>query len=105
MLYTVRAFVFLTLLHGLLGLGQALLEERVSGLELQSSLVNIVGLGVAAETEEGSSLAAVALGPVGLELDSLLTVLESLLVVLLGGVAGRAVGVEDVVGCVELNGL
>lgn len=89
----------------MLGLGQALLEEHVGGLELQSSLVDIVGLGIATETEESSGLATVALGPVGLELDSLLTVLESLLVVLLGGVAGGAVGVEDVVGCVELNGL
>lgn len=103
--YTLRAFVFLTLLHGLLGLRQALLEEHVGGLELQSSLVNVVGLGVAAETEEGSSLAAVALGPVGFELDSLLTILKGLQVVLLGGVAGRAVGVEDVVGSVDLNGL
>lgn len=47
--------------------------------------------------------AAVALGPVGFELDGLLGVGESFLVAVEGGVGGGAVGVEDVVGRGEVD--
>lgn len=83
--------VLRTLLHGLLGILETLLELSIGRLDLQSCLVNIVGLRVATESKEGGGLATVTLRPVCLELDGLLAILERLLIVLLGGVAGGAV--------------
>jgi hypothetical protein len=97
--------VLRTLFHGLLGVLKTLLELNIGGLDLQSCLVYIVGLGVATESEEGSGLATVTLGPVSLKLDGLFAILERLFVVLLGGVAGGAVREEDVVCGVELDSL
>ena len=45
------------------------------------------------------------LGPVGLELDRLLGVLQGLVKLALRGVAGRAVAEEHVVGGIQLDGL
>jgi len=89
----------------LLGVLEPLLELNISGLDLQSFLINIVGLGVATQSEKGSGLATITLGPVRLQLHGLFAILERLFIVLLGGVAGGAVGEEDVVGGVELDGL
>ena len=47
--------------------------------------------------------AAVALGPIRFELDGLLSVGESFLVLVEGGVGGGAVGEEDVVGWSEVD--
>lgn len=46
-----------------------------------------------------------ALGPVGLDADGLLRILESLLVVILSRVYSRAVGVKDLVLGLDLDGL
>lgn len=89
----------------MLGVLESLLELSVSGLDLQSCLINIVGLGVATQSEKGSGLATITLGPVRLQLNRLFAILKRLLIVLLGGVTGGAVGEEDVVGGVELDGL
>lgn len=43
----------------------------------------------------GSSLAELALGPIGLDADGLLCILERFLILILGGVRGGAVGVEN----------
>lgn len=45
----------------------------------------------------GSSLASIALGPVGLDADSLVGILQSFFVLGLSGVDSGTVGVEDVV--------
>lgn len=46
-----------------------------------------------------------ALGPIGLDLDRLLGIFEGFLIFVLGGVDGRAVGVEDVVFGFDSKGL
>lgn len=53
----------------------------------------------------GGAEAAVALRPVGLEFDGLLSVGEGVGVAVEGGVGGGAVGVEEVVGGGEVDGL
>lgn len=50
-----------------------------------------------AQSTVGSSLAELALGPIGLDADRLLSILQSFLILSLRGVNGGAVGVEDVV--------
>ena len=51
---------------------------------------------------EGGTLAAPALDPVGLDLRRLLGIIQGIVPVLLGGVGGGAIAVEDVV--LGLNG-
>lgn len=60
---------------------------------LQSLLVRIVGAQKVALSVECSTLASPTLGPVGLDLGSLLSVLKSMFPVLLGSVGSRSVAV------------
>ena len=55
------------------------------------------------ELPESGGLTGVALGPGGVEADASLAVLEGLLVLVGGEVSGGTVGVEDVVGAVEID--
>lgn len=93
------------ILHGLLHGGEAALQLRVVRIELQAGLVGVVGRNKIALAVEGGTLAAPALGPVRLDRRRLLGVGESIVPVLLGGVGGGTVAVEDVVLGLERNGL
>lgn len=72
---------------------------------LEPSLVRIVCSDEITLTVKGGTFAAPALGPVGLDLRCLFSVVEGTRPVLLGGVCGRAVAVEDVVFGLDGNGL
>ena len=58
-----------------------------------------------AQAPVSSTLAEVALGPVGLDADRLLGILEGFLVLVLGGIDGGTVGVEDLVLGIKSNSL
>lgn len=85
--------------------GQAGLQRLVAGVDLEPPLEGGHGVVVPAQPLVGRAEAAVALGPVGLELDGLLGVGEGVGVVVEGGVGGGSVGVEDVVGRGEGDGV
>ena len=91
--------------HGTLDSLIILLHASIVRIDLEALLVSIVGAQQVTLAEERCALAAPALGPVGLDLGGLLGILESVVPVLLGGVCGGTVAVEDVVGRVEGNGL
>ena len=93
------------LLHGALDRGQVVLHAGVVGVELEALLVGVVGPEQVALAVECRSLAAPALGPVGLQLCRLLGILEGVVPVLLGRVGGGPVAVEDVIGGVDGDGL
>lgn len=91
--------------HGTLNSLVILLHASIVRIDLEALLVSIVGAQQVTLAEERCALAAPTLGPVGLDLGGLLGILQSIVPVLLGGVCGRTVAVEDVVGRVEGNGL
>jgi len=72
---------------------------------LQALRVGIVGAQQVALAVQGGTLAAPALGPVGLDLGRLLGILQGVVPLLLGGVRSGPVAVEDVVFGLEGNGL
>lgn len=65
-----------TLVHGLLCLLKTLLKLHVGRLNLQSGFIDINGRRVATKAEESSGLSTIALAPVSLQLDGLLTILK-----------------------------
>lgn len=91
--------------HRSLGGSKVLLQTGVLGINLETGLVRIVGAEQVACSVEGGALAAPALGPVWLDLGRLLGIFQGAVPLLLGGVGGRTVAVEDVVGGVDGNGL
>lgn len=93
------------LLHGLFDRGQAALELRIFGVVLQTGLVCIICAEQVSLAVEGGGFTPPALAPVWLELGGLLGVLEGVVPVLLGGVGGGSVGVEDVVVGLQGDGL
>jgi hypothetical protein len=93
------------ILHGLLHRGEAALQLRVVRIELQAGLVGVVRPDKVALAVESGALAAPTLGPVRLNRRRLLGVREGIVPVLLRGVGGGAVAVEDVVLRLERNGL
>jgi hypothetical protein len=103
--YIQRVREYITLVHGLSGLLKTLLKLCIGRFKLQSSFVDVNGVRVTGETKESSSLSTITLGPIRLQLDCLLAILEGFLIVLLRGIARGAVGVEDMVGRVELDSL
>mmetsp|Transcript_27852 Transcript_27852/g.70045 ORF Transcript_27852/g.70045 Transcript_27852/m.70045 type:complete len:653 (-) Transcript_27852:147-2105(-) len=88
------------LLRGL----QAALERGVAGVQLQALLVRLHGLLPLLEASICGANARVALRPFRFELNHLVGILQRFLVLLQAGLAGRAIAVQHMVGCVQLDG-
>ena len=86
-------------------MGQRRFEGSVGRIELEALPEGGDAVSETAEADMGGAEAAVALSPVGIELDGLLGVGEGVGVAVEGGVGGGAVGVEEVVGGGEVDGL
>ncbi len=84
-------------LHGVGDSLQSTLERSIIGIKLQSLLKGVIGTKEVTLSVQSSALAAPALGPVRLNLNSLLSVRGSILPVLFRGICCRSVAVEDVV--------
>jgi hypothetical protein len=72
---------------------------------LQSLLVGIVGAQEVALSVQSSTLASPTLGPVGLNLCGLLSVLQGMFPIFLRGVSSRSVAVKNVVFGLNGNSL
>ncbi|PKK50757.1 hypothetical protein CI102_4349 [Trichoderma harzianum] len=92
-------------LHGLFNRGQATLELCVAWVMLETGLVRIVCSEQISLAVKSSAFASPALGPVWLDLGRLFGVLQRIVPVLLGGICGRSVGVENVVFGLKSDGL
>lgn len=93
------------LVHRPLHRCKVVLHTGIVGVDLQSLLIRVISAEKVALSKEGGPLAPPALGPVGLQLCGLLGILEGVVPVLLRGMCGRSVAVEDVVGWVDGNSL
>lgn len=93
------------LVHRPLHRCKVVLHAGIVGVDLQSLLIRVISAEKVALSKEGGPLAPPALGPVGLQLCGLLGILEGVVPVLLRGMCGRSVAVEDVVGWVDGNSL
>lgn len=92
-------------LHRLLDSSEILLQTGIVRVDLETLLVRIIGGEKVAQTVLRCSKASPSLGPVRLDLGSLLGIVQGVLPVLLGGVGCGAVTVKDVVVGLDLNGL
>lgn len=92
-------------MHGLLDRRQAALQLGIVWFVLQALLIGIVSIEEISFAMQCGALASPALGPVRLELGGLFGILQGGVPFLLGGIGGRAVAVENVVGRLEGNGL
>lgn len=92
-------------LHGLLNRGQAALELCVVWVMFETGLVRIVCSEQISLAVKSSTFASPALGPVWLDLGRLFGVFQRIVPVLLGGIGGRSVGVEDVIFGLKSDGL
>lgn len=72
---------------------------------MPTTRIHIIKLTQISQTPLRSSLAQMALGPIRLDVDGLVGILEGLLVITLGTVDSRSVGVEDVVFGLDRDGL
>lgn len=84
---------------------QAGLKAFVVGINLEALLVSRNGVVVVSQAVVSGSKAAVGLDPIGLKLDGLFSVGQGFGVFMEVGVGGGSVGVEDVVGRSESDGV
>lgn len=85
------------LLHSSLDTSQVILHAGVVRVQLEALLVGIACAEQVAPAIQSSSFSSPTLGPVGLELRRLFSILQGLVPLLLRGIGGRPVAVEDVV--------
>jgi len=84
---------------------QAFLHTGIFRRQLETSLVRLCGVVKLLEEKLGKALSCIALGPIWLELHTLLSILKCLVVLLQRCVARRPVGEKDMVSRVVFDGL
>jgi len=93
------------LLEGFVDLVELVAKVGVAGISTDTLLKNSLGVGSTREGEEGNSAAEVALAPLGVQLDALLGVLESVAVHVLTHVSSGTIGEIHVIASINLDGL
>mmetsp|Transcript_37799 Transcript_37799/g.95020 ORF Transcript_37799/g.95020 Transcript_37799/m.95020 type:complete len:347 (+) Transcript_37799:732-1772(+) len=91
-----------TLLHQTF---QPALQSSIVRIDLQTSLIGLLCIFHAPQSVKSSRFSKVSLGPIGLEFDHFLGVLQSVLILLCGGIDGRSIGEEDMITVVQLDRL
>ena len=93
------------MLHCLLHGSQPRLKLGIAGVMFQSFLVRVVCPYKIALAVQSSPLASPSFSPVGFDLSCFRGIVQGIVPLLLGGMCGGSVAVEDVVLGLELDGL